>query len=79
LGNDQPGGRVGVWLHCGEITVRKNEKTGVLTPASKPENVERTYLELKNRGVQFSEELTTTDLGKYAILRDPDGNEFEIS
>jgi uncharacterized glyoxalase superfamily protein PhnB len=48
-------------------------------PASNPENVERTYFELKRKGVEFSEELTATDWGKYAILKDPDGNEFEIS
>jgi len=48
-------------------------------PASNPEDVERTYFELKKNGVEFSEGLTTTDWGKYAILRDPDRNEFEIS
>lgn len=78
-GSDRPGGRVGVWLHCGEIKIRKDEKTGLVTPASQPEDVERTYHELKKKGVEFSEELTTTDWGKYAILRDLDGNEFEIS
>ncbi len=76
---DRPGGRTGVWLRCGEITIRKDERTGQVLPASNPENVERTYFELKKNGVEFSEELTTTDWGKYAILRDPDGNEFEIS
>ncbi len=76
---DQPGGRVGVWLQCGEIVMRKDERTGVVTPASKPEEVESTYLELKKKGVEFSQELTKTDWGKYAILRDRDGNEFEIS
>ena len=53
--------------------------TSQALPSSKPEDVERTYLELKRNGVEFSEELTTTDWGKYAILRDLDGNEFEIS
>lgn len=77
--NDQPGGRTGIWLQCGEITIRKDEKTGQVLPASNPENVERTYHELKGKGVEFSEELSTTDWGKYAILRDPDGNEIEIS
>jgi len=77
--NDQPGGRTGIWLQCGEITIRMDKSTGQVLPASNPESVERTYLELKKNGVEFSEELTTTDWGKYAILRDPDGNEFEIS
>ena len=77
--DDRPGGRTGIWLQCGEITIRRDEKTGQALPSSKPEDVERTYLELKRNGVEFSEELTTTDWGKYAILRDLDGNEFEIS
>jgi len=76
---DQPGGRTGVWLRCGEITIRKDERTGQVLPASNPENVESTYFELKKKGVEFSEELTTTSWGKFAILKDPDGNEFEIS
>jgi uncharacterized glyoxalase superfamily protein PhnB len=59
--------------------VRKDETTGQVIPASKPEDVERVYLELKKNGVEFSEELATTNWGKYAILRDLDGNEFEIS
>jgi uncharacterized glyoxalase superfamily protein PhnB len=73
------GGALGFGSKCGEITIRMDEKTGQALPASKPESVEKTYLELKNSGVEFSEELTTTSWGKYAILKDPDGNEFEIS
>lgn len=77
--NDQPGGRTGIWLQCGKMTIRKDEKTGQVLPASNPKEVEKTYIELKKKGVEFSEELTTTDWGKYAILKDPDGNMFEIS
>ena len=76
---DQPGGRTGIWLQCGEITMRKDEATGHLVPASNPDNVEKTYFELKEKGVAFGEELTTTAWGKYAIFKDTDGNEFEIS
>jgi len=76
---DKPGGRSGIWLQCGEITVRTDKRTGQVLPASNPEEVERTYRNLKRKGVEFSEDLTTTDWGKYAMLRDPDGNEFEIS
>jgi len=43
-GDDQPGGRVGVWLQCGEISIRRDEGTGMVFPASKPEDVERTIL-----------------------------------
>ena len=76
---DKPGGRTGVWFSCGEINLQRREKLGRVLPASSPEDVEKTYDELKKRGVEFSEELTTTDWGKYAIMKDPDGNEFEIS
>jgi catechol 2,3-dioxygenase-like lactoylglutathione lyase family enzyme len=78
-GNDQPGGRTGIWLRCGELTFRKDESTGRIIPASNPANVEKTYSELKKNGVEFSQELTTASWGKMAILRDLDGNEFEIS
>ena len=78
-GNEQPGGQTGIWLTCGGITVRRDEKTGALIPASNPENVEKTYYELKENGVEFKTELSTLPWGKYAILKDLDGNEFEIS
>jgi catechol 2,3-dioxygenase-like lactoylglutathione lyase family enzyme len=78
-GNDQPGGRTGIWLRCGELKLRKDKSTGRVIPVSDPANVEKTYTELKKSGVEFSQELTTTSWGKMAILRDPDGNEFEIS
>ncbi len=77
--DDRPGGRTGIWLQCGKMVVRKGEKTGLVTPASRPEDVERTHRELKGKGVEFSEELRTTSWGKMAILKDPDGNLFEIS
>jgi len=76
---DKPGGRTGIWLQCGRMVVHKHKKTGLVTPTSRPEDVEKTYRELKKKGVEFSEELTTTSWGKYAILKDPDGNLFEIS
>jgi catechol 2,3-dioxygenase-like lactoylglutathione lyase family enzyme len=76
---DVPGGRTGVWLSCGKVSVRTDPKTGLVIPASDPDEVEKTYAELASRGVEFSEKLTATSWGKYALLRDPDGNEFEIS
>jgi catechol 2,3-dioxygenase-like lactoylglutathione lyase family enzyme len=76
---DHPGGRTGIWLHCGKVIMQRDQKSGLLIPASNGDEVEKTYLELKKLGVEFSEELTSTAWGKYAIFRDPDGNEFEIS
>ncbi len=76
---DRPGGRTGIWLHCGEVKMRKDSESGHLIPASNPDEVERTYHELVKNGVEFSEEITTTSWGKYAILKDLDDNEFEIS
>ncbi len=78
-GNDRPGGRTGVWLRCGELTFRKDENTGRMVPASNPDEVEKVYLELEAKGVVFSVDLTQTSWGKYAIFKDPDGNEFELS
>jgi catechol 2,3-dioxygenase-like lactoylglutathione lyase family enzyme len=77
--SDTPGGHTGIWLSCGVIRIRKDAKTGQALPSSDPDAVERTYHELKSNGVDFSEELTTVAWGKIAVLRDPDGNEFEIS
>jgi len=78
-GDDRPGGRTGIWLSCGKVSVRRDSRTSKVVPASNPRDVEETYRELKKKGVEFSEELTTTSWGMYAVLRDPDGNEFEIS
>jgi catechol 2,3-dioxygenase-like lactoylglutathione lyase family enzyme len=76
--NDKPRGRTGIWLHCGKVSMNRDAKTGQLLPFSDPSEAEKTFMELKRSGVEFSEELTTTDWGKYAIMRDPEGNEFEI-
>ncbi len=37
---------------------------------------ERTYRELKAKGVEFAKDLTTEWFGTYAIFKDLDGNEF---
>ncbi len=75
---DRPGGRTGIWFSCGQILMGRT-KSGILLPSSRPEDVEKVYHELKARGVEFAEELKSTSWGKYAIFKDPDGNEFEIS
>ncbi len=75
---DRPGGPTGIWLRCGEVQFRK-AKSGELIPASNPEDVERTYRDLKGKGVTFSHDLQTVSWGKRATFLDLDGNEFEIS
>jgi catechol 2,3-dioxygenase-like lactoylglutathione lyase family enzyme len=76
---DKPGGRTGVWLQCGPMELVRRGNPPRLLPRSPPDAVEEACRELKEKGVEFSEDLTTTEWGKYAIMRDPDGNEFEIS
>ncbi len=76
--NDQPGGRTGIWFQCGEGIMFRTEK-GRLIPCSKPENVEKTYYVLKEKGVEFVEDLAVTNWGMQAIFKDLDENEFEIS
>jgi catechol 2,3-dioxygenase-like lactoylglutathione lyase family enzyme len=50
-------------------------QTGILI---KCHDKEETYEQMKNRGVEFKVELTEFPWGggKYAIFKDPDGNEF---
>ena len=66
---DAPGGRTGIWLQSGEIRYRKHEKSRQLIPSSDPVEVEKTYNELKKRGVEFTRELESTSWGKIAIFQ----------
>ncbi len=43
------------------------------------DDVEKTYGELKARGVEFVGEPQKSDWGSYAIFKDPDGNQFVLS
>jgi predicted enzyme related to lactoylglutathione lyase len=43
------------------------------------DDVQKTYEELKARGVEFVEPPTTQHWGTYCIFADPDGNQFVIS
>jgi lactoylglutathione lyase len=65
-------------LHlCARCEEWKNDspggQTGIFITS---DDKEKTYRELKVRGVEFSKELTTESFGTYAIFRDLDGNEF---
>jgi predicted enzyme related to lactoylglutathione lyase len=41
-----------------------------------PDDFDKTVQELKNRGVQFTQEPKKEPWGTYAMFKDPDGNEF---
>lgn len=43
------------------------------------ENVEKTYQELSQKGVEFAEEPKKQAWGTFAVLKDPDGNQFVLS
>jgi catechol 2,3-dioxygenase-like lactoylglutathione lyase family enzyme len=43
------------------------------------DNVERTYEELKARGVEFDAPPTKQPWGTFAMFKDPDGNQFVLS
>jgi catechol 2,3-dioxygenase-like lactoylglutathione lyase family enzyme len=43
------------------------------------DNVEKTYQELRERGVEFAQPPKTQSWGTSAILKDPDGNSFVLS
>lgn len=47
--------------------------TGVLLSV---DDLEKTVRELKGRGVEFAKDVTREQWGSYAIVKDPDGNEF---
>ena len=76
-GEEKPGGRAGIWFSSGKVRIKKFKKLSL--PFGDPADVEKTYRELKRKGVEFAQELTKTPWGKIAIFRDLDGNEFEIS
>ena len=43
------------------------------------EDIEKTYQDLKNKEVKFTQGLTTEPWGTFALFKDPDGNVFCLS
>jgi predicted enzyme related to lactoylglutathione lyase len=43
------------------------------------DNVQKTFEELRDRGVEFAQEAKTEPWGTSAIFRDPDGNSYVLS
>ena len=92
--NDKLGFEVSIHGHWVEVKPKgstsvihlceKNEDWGNDTPGGqtgifiKTDDKEKTYKEMKKRGVEFAVELQKASWGpgKYAIFKDPDGNEF---
>jgi len=42
------------------------------------DDVEKTYIELRERGVEFTSEPQKQEWGTFCIFKDPDGNEFVL-
>jgi len=76
----RPTGSKSAVLHlCEKCTEWGNDQPGGSTGMFlKCDDKERTYKEMKDRGVEFVVELKEFSLGggKYAVFKDPDGNEF---
>ncbi len=65
-----------VGLHLCEMEPLEPGNTGITLLTS---NIESTYEELKKKGVEFTRELAPSEWDenmRYAMLEDPDGNEF---
>ena len=62
------------------FTMDKGPKPGTpFNGALACDNVERTYDELKARGVEFVSPPKKEPWGTFAVMKDPDGNEFVLS
>ncbi len=69
-----PGEGGGTHLHlCADIYPLEPGNTGI---GLMVDNLDETYAELKERGVEFAVEPRQEEWGTYAMLKDPDGNEF---
>jgi lactoylglutathione lyase len=72
--------RSAVVIHlCGENKDWEDDRPGGQTGISiKTDDKEKTYRDLKSKGVEFDVELTEAPWGggKYAIFKDLDGNKF---
>jgi predicted enzyme related to lactoylglutathione lyase len=83
MGNDKrwielaiPGAETGVVLFTPE---GQEDRIGTFFNGSFAcDNVEYTYRQLKDRGVEFEEEPQKQPWGIYVIFKDPDGNRFVL-
>ncbi len=72
-----PGAETGVVLFTPE---GQENRIGTFVNTSLAcDDLEATYEELKSRGVEFSSPPQEQPWGKFAILKDPDGNSFVVS
>jgi catechol 2,3-dioxygenase-like lactoylglutathione lyase family enzyme len=65
------------------VLFKQSEESASTQPMSNiiftSRDVQKTYEELSERGVEFTEPPTTQFWGTYAIFADPDGNKFVLS
>lgn len=72
-----PGGETGIVLFTPK---GQEDRIGTFVNTSLGcDNLERTYEELKARGVEFQGPPVQQPWGKFVIFKDPDGNSFVLS
>jgi catechol 2,3-dioxygenase-like lactoylglutathione lyase family enzyme len=62
-----------VVLHLCETTPLEQGNTGI---AFYVDDLDKTYRDMSDKGVEFSTKPKKTEWGSYAMFKDPDGNEF---
>lgn len=71
-----PGGQTHIML--GLRGQSGGDRSGMTGFVLHTDNIEETCATLKQRGVTFTEDLSTQPWGKWAQIADPDGNEFGV-
>jgi lactoylglutathione lyase len=71
-----PAGGNGFVLHLCETKPLEKGNTGI---AFHVDNLDKTYAELSKKGVKFSQKPVDKGWGKYALIKDLDGNVFWLN
>lgn len=59
---------------------RRQKRIGMVMPVSlRCDNVQKTADELKAKGVEFAQDVKREPWGTFAIIKDPDGNQYVIA
>jgi lactoylglutathione lyase len=62
-------------LHLCEMKPLEKGNTGI---AFRVDDLDKTYKEMTEKGVEFTVKPTKEEWGTYAMFKDPDGNEFWV-